>query len=112
MSAEGSNLTFEADEEEIFTSSEASDPIIKDFIEEVLHLAQRKVCLSTKYTARDILLASKLVLPSSLKRLKGRTCVTAFSLALKEEKANAPPDVLKQQPGVKKNGAPGWMAGI
>ena len=65
MSAEGSNLTFEADEEEIFTSSEASDPIIKDFIE-VLHLAQRKVCLSTKYTARDTLLASKLVLPSSL----------------------------------------------
>ena len=107
MSSEGSNLTFEADEEEIFTSSEASDPIIKDFIEEVLHLAQRKACLSTKYTARDILLASKLVLPSSLKSLKGRTCVTAFSLALKEEKANAPPDVLKQQPGVKKNGGAG-----
>lgn len=86
LSIEDANLTFEAGEEEIFTSSDISDPINKDFVEEVLLLRQRKASLSTKYTAPDILLASKLVLPSSLERLKGGTSVAPFALALKREK--------------------------
>ena len=96
----------EVDEEELVNVNDASDPIIKDFIEEVLALAQRKANLSTKYTARDILVASKLVLPSQLKRLKTSN-VTPFALALKEEKGNAPPDVLKQHAGQKRNGKSG-----
>ena len=109
MSAEDANLTFEADnsEADFPTSSDVSDPIIQDFIEEVLALAQRKASLSTKYTVRDIILASKLILPGSLGRAKGGTKVTPFGLALKEERASAPPDVLKQQAGLKRNGAPG-----
>ena len=41
-----------------------------------------------------------------MKRLKSGN-VTPFALALKEEKSNAPPDVLKQQAGQKRNGEGG-----
>ena len=79
----------DVDEEELLNANDTSDPIIKDFIEEVLALAQRKASLSTKYTARGILVASKLVLPPSMKWLKSGN-VTPFTLALKEERRNVP----------------------
>ena len=109
MSTEDANPTFEADnsEEDFPTPSVFSDPIIKDFVEEVLALTQRKANLSIKYTVRDIILASKLILLGSLGRAHGGTKVTPFGLALKEERANAPPDLIKQKEGLKKNGAPG-----
>ena len=91
---------------ELLNANETSDPIIQDFIEEVLALAQWKANLSTKFTAKDILVASKLVLPSSMKRLKSGN-VTTFTLALKEERTNAPQDVLEQQAGKKRNGGRG-----
>ena len=110
MSTEDVNLSLEVadgeDLRELYTSRATSDPIIRDFVEEVLALAQKKASLSTKYTARDIILASKMVIPSNLTRLKGGN-VTPFALALKEEKCNAPPEALKQQAGQKRNGKPG-----
>ena len=99
-------MSFPDIEEEELNANDASNPIIKDFIEEVLALAQWKANLSTKFTAKDILVASKLVLPSSMKRLKSGN-VTTFTLALKEERTNAPQDVLEQQAGKKRNGGQG-----
>ena len=106
MSTEDVNLSLEGADGEDLTSRATSDPIIRDFVEEVLALAQNKASLSTKYTARDILLASKMVIPSNITRLKGGN-VTPFALALKEEKCNAPLEALKQQAGQKRNGKPG-----
>ena len=94
------------DGDDILTVSDISDPIIKEFIDEVLLLAQRKANNSTKYSARDIIMAAKLILPSSIRRMK-KGAVTPFGLALKEERNNAAVHILQLQPGVRKNGKPG-----
>ena len=84
-------MSFEVDREGLLISNDTSNPIIRGFVEEVLSLAQRNANLSSKYTARDIIVASKLILPSPLKRRKsGNVAPSAF--ALKEEKRNASPD--------------------
>ena len=55
MSTEDVNLSLEVadgeDLRELYTSRATSDPIIRDFVEEVLALGQKKASLSTKYTA-------------------------------------------------------------
>jgi hypothetical protein len=52
------------DDDDILMVSDISDPIIKEFLDEVLFLVQRKANNSTKYSSRDIVMATKLILPS------------------------------------------------
>ena len=55
MSTEDVNLSLEVadgkDLRELYTSRATSNPIIRDFVKEVLALAKQKARLSTKYTA-------------------------------------------------------------
>jgi hypothetical protein len=94
------------DDDDILTVSDISDPIFEEFIDVVLLLAQRNANNRMKYSARDIIMAAKLILPLSIRRKKKRD-VTPFGLALKEERNDAPVHMLQLQPGVRKNGMPG-----
>jgi hypothetical protein len=94
------------DDNGILTVSDISDQIIKEFIDDVLLLAQRKANNSTIYSARDIIMATKLILPSSMRKMT-KGAVTLFGLALKEERNNAPVHILQLQPRVRMNGKPG-----
>jgi len=103
---EGEHHEVVEDADDNLTVSDISDPIIKEFIDEVLLLAQRKANNSMKYSARNIVMADKLILSSSIRRMK-KGAVTPFALALKEERNNAPVHMLQLQPRVRKNGKPG-----
>jgi len=81
------------DYDNILTVSDISELIIKEFIDAILLLAQRKANNSTKYSARDIIMAAKHIIPSSIRRMK-KGAVTLFGLALKEERNNAPVHIL------------------
>jgi hypothetical protein len=103
---EGAHRKGVEDDDDNLMVSDISDQILKEFIDEVLLLAQRKVKNGTKYSAGDIIMAAKLILPSSIRRMK-KGAVRTFGLALKEERNNAPVHILQLQPGVRKNGKPG-----
>jgi len=92
------------DDDHILMVSDISDPIIKEFMDEVLLLAQLKSNNSTKYSARNIIMATIHIFPSSIRRLKNGA-VMPFGLALKEERDNAPVHILQLQPRVRKNGS-------
>jgi hypothetical protein len=94
------------DDDDILTVSDISDPIINEFIDEVLLLAQQKANNSTKSSAHDIVMAAKLIHSLSIRRMK-KGVVMPFGLALKEERNKAPVHILQLQPGVRKNGKPG-----
>jgi hypothetical protein len=95
-----------ADDDDNLTVSDISDPIIKEFVAEVVSLAQRRANNSTKYSARNIIIPAKLILPLSIRRMK-KGAVTPFGLALKEERNHTPVHILQLQPCVRKNGKPG-----
>jgi hypothetical protein len=58
------------DDDDIIMVSDISDLIMKEFINEVLLLVQQKATNSMKCLALNIIMAAKLILPSSIRRMK------------------------------------------
>jgi hypothetical protein len=89
----------------------ADNPLIRELIDSVLREAQRIVKENTsQFTAEQLIEAAQFWIPGDMPRLKKRK-PQAWNLGLKNEKAFAPPELLKKKPGVGKNGKAGLDGG-
>jgi hypothetical protein len=85
----------------------ADNPLVRELIDSVLREAQRIVKENTsQFTAEQPIEAAQFWIPGDMPRLK-KWKPQAWNLGLKNEKAFAPPELLKKKPGVGKNGQAG-----
>jgi hypothetical protein len=88
----------------------ADNPLVRELIDSVLREAQRIVKDNTsQFTAEQLIEAAQFWIPGDMPRLQKRK-PQAWNLGLKNEKAFAPPELLKKT-GVRKNGQAGLDGG-
>jgi hypothetical protein len=89
----------------------ADNPLVRELIDSVLREAQRIVKENTsQFTAEQLIEAAQFWIPGDMPRLKNRK-PQAWNLGLKNEKAFAPPELLKKKSVVGKNGQAGLDGG-
>jgi hypothetical protein len=74
------------------------NPLVRKLVDTILNEAAMLAKSSSEFTASQLLQAAKFYVPGELKRINTRQ-INPWNLAIKYEKANAPPDILNVEEG-------------